>query len=96
MCLCKGIFSLAHSNMIWKKCRLEHLDIIIRPGVAGAVLQTPLSFADPFPPTFQNIITQKPLELGTPCVSCDTCHVLHVTCQVSGVQCHMSDVTCHL
>ena len=41
------------------------------PGVAGAVLQTVLSFINylihsvrqPFPPDLQNIITPKPLEL---------------------------------
>ena len=54
--------------------------IINRPGVAGAVLQTPLllrregafvthlfidTLTDPFPPNLQNIITPKPLELGS-------------------------------
>ena len=43
--------------------------VINRPGVAGAVLQTPLSniqsLSDPFPPNLQNIITPKTLELGS-------------------------------
>ena len=46
--------------------------IFNRPGVAGAVLQTPWSFNDlliqsashTFPPNLENIITPKPLELG--------------------------------
>ena len=43
--------------------------IINRPGVAGAVLQTPPSFIDSVRNTLwkylQNIITPKPFELGT-------------------------------
>ena len=71
-----------------------------RPGVARAVLQTPLSFiqsaTDPFPPHLQNIISPKPLEQGTsnfdtmftnPDVSWVRCHVSHVTCDVSHVKC---------
>ena len=44
-------------------------ELFNRPGVAGAVIQTPLLliklFADPFPPNLQNIINPKPFELGT-------------------------------
>ena len=48
-------------------------DVVNRPGVAGAVLQTPSSLinslidslTDPFPQNLQNIITPEPLELGT-------------------------------
>ena len=40
------------------------LHIVNKPGVAAAVLQTPLSLiesvSDPFPPNLQNIITPKP------------------------------------
>ena len=47
--------------------------IVNRPGVAGAVLQTALSFIDsfihsfsePFPPDIHNIINPKPLELDS-------------------------------
>ena len=86
--------------------------IINRPGVAGAVLQTPPSLIDssihPLWKYLQTIITSKPLELGTwnvdtmftiPYVSHMSrvmCHVSHVTCHVSHVTCHMSCVTCHV
>ena len=63
-----------------------------RPGVAGAVLQTPLpllnSFIDsltcPFPPKVHSTFTLKPYGLGTS------------LCHMSQVICHMSHVTCHL
>ena len=51
----------------------------------------------------QNIITPKPIELGTwysetmftpTCVSHVTCHVSHVPCHMSQVTCHMSHVQC--
>ena len=52
---------------------LAYNNMITRPGVARAVLQTPMScihslsqsVSHPFPANLQNIITQKPLELGT-------------------------------
>ena len=81
--------------------------IINRPGVAGAVVQTALSFikwlSEPFPPDIQNIIASKPLELEswnfdrmfTPYhVSCVMCHVSRVTCHMAPVTCHLSPVTC--
>ena len=58
-------------------------------------------FNDPFCPDVQNIITPNQLKLGTwtfdtlftaTCVSCDKCHMSHVTCQVSGVICQVSHV----
>ena len=62
-----------------------------RPGVAGAALQTPLTFihtlidsvTDPFPPNLQAIITPKPLELGS-CIFFRECshHVFCVMCDV--------------
>ena len=43
--------------------------IINRPGVAGAVLQSPPllidSVSQPFPPNLQNTINHKPKELGS-------------------------------
>ena len=68
------------------------------PGIAQAVVQTPLSL---IPPNLQNILNQKWLKLGTwhferrfihltPTV---ICHVSHVTCHISRVMCHVSHVT---
>ena len=57
------------------------------------------SVSDPFPPNIQDIISPKPLELGSwhferifippHHASHVTCHVSHLTCQVSGVRCHV-------
>ena len=50
------------------KKRLPKVYLINRPGIAGAVQQTPLSLikslSHPFPPHLQDIINPKPLELG--------------------------------
>ena len=69
-----------------------------RPGVAGAVLQIPLSLIKshyPFPPNLQNIFTPKPYELGT--LSFErmftSLHVSHVPSLMSRVTSHMSNVT---
>ena len=83
--------------------------IFNRPGVAGAVLQSPPSLihwpSHPFPPNLQDIINDKPLELGswnfermftTHNMSHVTCHMSCVTCHVSHVMCNMSHVTCHV
>ena len=47
----------------------KNYKIFNRPAVAGAVLKTPpsliKSLSDPFPPDLQNIISPKPLELGS-------------------------------
>ena len=76
-----GVFKVERKN-IWI---FEYLEIINRPGVAGAVLQTPSwlikSVTDPLWKYLQTMLTSKPLELGTwnfytrftiPCVSCVT------------------------
>ena len=75
-----------------------------RPGVAGAVLQTPPSLidsfihslSDPLWKYLQKIITPKPFELGT--WNFDTMftipYVSCVTCHVLCVTCHVSRVTC--
>ena len=79
--------------------------IINRPGVAGAVLQSPLLlihsfnnwFSDPFPPNLQNIRTPKPEELGSwNFERMFTPHHLWIVCQVSGVTCQVSHVRCHM
>ena len=57
---CTNIDSLEEAPMINKSFLLM---IFNRPGVARAVLQTPLllihSLTDPFPPNLQNIIARK-------------------------------------
>ena len=81
-------------------------DIINRPGVARAVLQSASwlihsliqSLSQPFPPNLQNIINHKPEELGswnsermlTPY------NMSHVKCHMSNVTCQMSHVACHV
>ena len=46
----------------------------------------------------QNIITLKPLELGTRNVDkmFTIPYVSYVTCHASGVTCHVSHITCHV
>ena len=77
--------------------------IFNRPDIAGAVLQTPLSFiyylSHFFSPNLQNIITYQPLELTflekvhPPPHTHVTCHVSSVMDQVSRVTFHVSPVT---
>ena len=88
---------LARSMAFRKDCsRCLLSNIFNRPGVAGAVLQTPSWLSDwlshPFPPNLQDIINLKHLELGslnfermiTPN------HVSHVKLHMSGVTCQVS------
>ena len=75
--------------------------VINRPGVAVAVLQTPLSPINSIiPPNLQKIINHKLLELGTcnfvTVFTTHVCNVLHVTCHMSLATCHKSCVTCHI
>ena len=82
-------------------CDFNTFSIITRPGVGGAVLQTPFSLIDkvghPFVQNLQNTFTPKPEELAT--WNCGTIFtnfcVLGVTCDVTHVKCHMSCVTWH-
>ena len=77
-------------------------DIINRPGVTGAVLQRPLLFISslihPLPPNPDNIITPKPLKLGSWNFerTLISHHMSHVMCHMSWVTCHVSHVTCHM
>ena len=71
------------------------VQIINRPGVAGAVLQTPLRLiewvTDHFPPNDQFTVNRKPLELGGGnfYTMFSTSHVSHF---ISNVTCHVSCV----
>ena len=86
------------------------VSIIIRPGVAGAVLQTPPSLVN-WVILFGNIfhtlsflnrkryISDILIEGSslTMChMSCVTCHVSHVLCHMSCITCHVSHVMCHI
>ena len=95
------IWQIWNLAFLWYK-NIHWTTLVNRPGVAGAVLQTPLwlidSFSHHFPPNLQDIINPKTLELGswnfermfTPHhVSHVRCHVSCVRCQVSGVRCHV-------
>ena len=74
-----------------------------RPGVAGAVLQTPPLLIDwvtqPFPPYIQNIITPKLLELESwnfeRMFTLNHFQLSRVICRVSGVRCHLSHFKCN-
>ena len=49
---------------------LDYIPLFKSPGLAGAVLQTAInsfihSFAYPFPPNLQDILSPKRLELGS-------------------------------
>ena len=73
--------------------------MIIRPSVAGAVLQTASSLIDwfshsSFVEISQDTFTPKPYELGNWHFErmSTSRHVSHVTCHVSRVTCHMSHV----
>ena len=84
-------------------------DIIKRPGVARAVLQTPLSLIDSVSQSsfssqssrYQKSQTIKARELKFERIfiphnmSHAMCHMSHVTCHVSHVKCQMLCVTCH-
>ena len=89
-------------------CHMSHVSIFNRPGVAGVVLQTPLSLihwlsewafsSKPSNHHYTQTIRARKLKLWDnvhlpPCV---ICHVSNVLCHVSGVRCHMSGVTCQV
>ena len=85
---------LARSMAFRKDCsRCLLSNIFNRPGVAGAVLQTPSWLSDwlshPFPPNLQKFINPKPSELGSWNVSHVTCHMSHVTYHISHVTNHI-------
>ena len=83
---------------------------LYRPGVAGAVLQTPPPLINwlsesSFSSRSSNVITPKPLELESWSfermfilhhVSCVPCHMSPVTYYMCCITCHLSGVTCHL
>ena len=83
---------------------MQKYNIINRPGVAGAVLKTPLSLIDwflnpPFSSKYSKYHTSQTIRardlqfwdnLHQPL--CVTCHMLHVTCHV---KCHVLCVTQH-
>ena len=70
--------------------------VITRPGVAGAVLLTPMSLinslingvSNPIPPDIQNTINLKPSKLGT-----WNFYTMFTTCHMSYITCHMSHLT---
>ena len=96
----KGSFKSIYHYLLFS---MVPINLVNRPSVAEALLQTALSFIK-WPnhaswKYLQNIINPKPLELGTwyfetmfitPCVSGVIYHVSHVTCYVSCSTCHVS------
>ena len=92
-------FPLVLVFILWDLLRTEKRSMKWPSAVINSVSN---KLSHPFPPNLQNIITPKPLELGTwslrQCSSPPACHVRcqvsGVRCQVSGVRCHMSGVTC--
>ena len=90
----------------WNFLYLYLFYIFNRPGVAGAVLKSPLllinsfsqSVSHPFPPNLQDTFTSKPYELGTWNFErmFTSLNVSDVTCHLSCVTCQMSHVTCHV
>ena len=85
--------------MILWRCKIFN-----RPGVAGAVLQTPLSLiwssfssrsSNHFPAQTKRARELKFWENVYPPPNV-TCHVSHVICHMSCVTCHMARVTCHV
>ena len=82
--------------------------IVNRPGVAGAVLQTPSSFIHSVSQwSFSSesskyhksqTVRARELTFGENVHPPQhvTCHVSRVTCQVSRITCHVSCVTCHV
>ena len=105
----KGLFGPSvkigtHSHSKLRTCnskKVHGIWIFNKPGVARAVLKTPLShidwlsdwLSDPFPPNLQDIINPKPLELGS--WNFHPHHLSHVTCHVSHVRCHKPGVMYH-
>ena len=80
------------SKNVWQRFTTRLL--FYWPGIAQAVVQTPLSL---IPPNLQNILNQKWLKLGTWHFERRFIHLTPtVICHVSHVTCHISRVTCHL
>ena len=105
VCLSSLLYIL-HSTVMLISCSSERP--ICVSGVAGAVLQTPLSFIDSFFHSAFSSESSKGLQSQTirarelkflknvyppPFV---TCHASCVTCHMSRIMCHMSRVTCHM
>ena len=96
------------------KCQMSHVRghmsyvFFNRPGVAGALLQTPPSlinsviqwwFVEIYSKWYNSqTIRAKELKFGVNVhlPKCVACHVSHVTCHVSCVTCHVSHVMCHM
>ena len=73
--------------------------LVNRPGVAGAVLQTPLSLIKWLSHSSFSLNIFQPLSIPNRKFWQNvhpTCHVSSVMCHVSPVTCHPSHVTCHL
>ena len=88
-------------------CYSQHIPFFIvwfinRPGVAGAVLQAPLSFIYSFINWFRESSFSSrssnhfPAQTVRECSPNTTWHMSCVICHVSYVTCHMSHVTCHM
>ena len=83
------------------------IGVFIRPGVAGAVLQTHLwlikRLSHPFVQTSSKHLLSQTIRArdltflhNVHHPLCVTWHVSYVTCHMSGVRCHMSGVTCQV
>ena len=77
------------------------MNVVNRPGVAGADLQSGQSLSDSSFSSESSRHCQSQtrraeiLREWLP-PACVTCHMFQVRCQVSGVRCRMSGVKCHL
>ena len=99
------IFSLVNKNLIYKTCVSY---IFNRPGVAGAVLQSPLLLIRWVGNSSYVKISSKHLHFQTVRArelkllekvhlpQRFECYVSHVTCHMSRVTCHVSHVMCHM
>ena len=92
-------------------CNFCAWPIFNKPGEAGAVLQTPLSFIHSLTQLVSQSVILCENIFKTPLIPnresygaeilregspSPTCHVSCVTCHMSHVMCHMSRVTCHV
>ena len=88
----------SHENM---SCMCESLSVFNRPGVAGAVLQTPTSVWSfiLFLPIFKTSLLQNRMSSGPEILRQKSppsmCHMSHIPRHMSCVSCHVSYVMCH-
>ena len=109
VCLGNCIIQHKKLNIINLYCFIDSLYYIFnRPGVAGAVLETPPSLIDRVSKQSFSSKSSKHHKFQTitarhlKCLhkvhhqSCVMCHMSCITCHVSCVMCHVSCVTCHV